>query len=220
MSKEELLEKAAQSIMDADEEAAVEIAKKSMAEGLNPLEVINEGFSKGIRKMGDLFDRGEVFLPTLIVASEAMVAAVKILEQALPQEERGVKLGTVVLGTIEGDVHDIGKGIVATMLRVYGFEVHDLGRDVPITTFVEKAKEVNANIVGSSALMTTTLVGQKTLEKALKDAGLREKVKTMVGGAVATEHWAAKIGADLYAETAGEAVIKLKEMLSGKEVKK
>jgi corrinoid protein of di/trimethylamine methyltransferase len=220
VSKEELLEKAAQSIMDADEEAAVEIAKKSMAEGLNPLEVINEGFSKGIRKMGDLFDRGEVFLPTLIVASEAMVAAVKILEQALPQEERGVKLGTVVLGTIEGDVHDIGKGIVATMLRVYGFEVHDLGRDVPITTFVEKAKEVNANIVGSSALMTTTLVGQKTLEKALKDAGLREKVKTMVGGAVATEHWAAKIGADLYAETAGEAVIKLKEMLSGKGVKK
>ena len=106
------------------------------------------------------------------------------------------------------------------MLRVYGFEVHDLGRDVPINAFVEKAKEVNANIVGSSALMTTTLVGQKTLEKALRNAGLREKVKTMVGGAVATEHWAAKIGADLYAETAGEAVIKLKEMLSGKGVKK
>jgi methanogenic corrinoid protein MtbC1 len=109
---------------------------------------------------------------------------------------------------------------VATMLRVYGFEVHDLGRDVPIPAFIEKAKEVNANIVGSSALMTTTQVGQKTLEKALKDAGLRDKVKTMVGGAVATEHWAAKIGADLYAETAGEAVTKLKEMLSGKGVKK
>ena len=220
MSKEELMEKAAQSILDADEEAAIEIAKKSIAEGINPLDVINEGFSKGIRRMGGLFDRGEVFLPTLIVASEAMVAAVKILEQALPQEERGVKLGIVVLGTIEGDVHDIGKGIVATMLRVYGFDVHDLGRDVPINAFIEKAKEVNANIVGSSALMTTTLVGQKTLEKALRNAGLRDKVKTMVGGAVATEHWAAKIGADLYAETAGEAVIKLKEMLSGKGVKK
>lgn len=220
MGKEELLEKAAQSIIDADEEAAVEIAKKSIAEGINPLDIINEGFSRGIRRMGDLFDRGEVFLPTLIVASEAMVAAVKILEQALPQEERGVKLGIVVLGTIEGDVHDIGKGIVATMLRVYGFDVHDLGRDVPINAFIEKAKEVNANIVGSSALMTTTLVGQKTLEKALRNAGLRDKVKTMVGGAVATEHWAAKIGADLYAETAGEAVIKLKEMLSGKGVKK
>lgn len=220
MTKEEWMEKAAQSVLDANEEAAVEIARKSIAEGINPVDIINEGFSEGIKKMGDLFERGEVFLPTLILASEAMVAAVKILEQALPEDKRGVKLGTVVLGTIEGDVHDIGKGIVATMLRVYGFEVHDLGRDVPINAFVERAKEVNADIVGSSALMTTTLVGQKTLEQALKNAGIRNNVKTVVGGAVATEHWAAKIGADLYAESAGEAVVKLKEIFGGKEVKK
>ncbi len=214
MNKEEFMQKAAQSILDADEKAAVEIAKKSIAEGVDPTDMINEGFSEGIRKMGDLFDRGEVFLPTLIIASEAMVAAVKILEEALPGEEVGKKLGKVVLGTVEGDVHDIGKGIVATMLRVYGFEVYDLGRDVPIGNFVDKAKEVNAGFVGSSALMTTTQAGQKELEKALKKAGIRDKVKTMVGGAVATQFWAEKIGADIYAENATEAVMKLKKIVS------
>jgi trimethylamine corrinoid protein len=215
MEKAEWLEKAARAVMNADEEAAVDVAKKSLAAGMDPVEMINEGFSLGIRRMGDLFDRGEVFLPTLIIASEAMVAAVKVLEGALPEDQVGKKLGTVVLGTIEGDVHDIGKGIVATMLRVYGFEVFDLGRDVPIGSFVEKAKEVKADVVGSSALMTTTQVGQKKLEQALKDAGLRSKVKTMVGGAVATEYWASKIGADLYAENATEAVMKLKEIFKG-----
>jgi corrinoid protein of di/trimethylamine methyltransferase len=201
--------------LDSDEEAAVQIAKGALAAGMDPLEMINEGFSEGIKQMGDLFDRGEVFLPGLIIASEAMVAAVKVLEQALPEDQVGKKLATVVLGTIEGDVHDIGKGIVATMLRVYGFEVHDLGRDVPIREFVEKAKEVNADVVGSSALMTTTQVGQKRLEQVLKEEGIRDKVKTMVGGAVATQHWADRIGADLYAENAIDAVMVLKETFSG-----
>ncbi len=214
MGKAEWLEKAVQSIMEADEEAAVQVAKDALADGVEPLEMLNNGFSEGIRQMGDLFDRGEVFLPGLIMASEAMVAGVKVLEEALPEGEAGQKMGTVVIGTIEGDVHDIGKGIVATMLRVYGFEVHDLGRDVPIQAYVDKAIEVNANVVGSSALMTTTQAGQKKLEQALKDAGIRDKVKTMVGGAVSTQHWADKIGADLYAETATEAVMILKEALS------
>lgn len=215
MSKAEWMEKAAQTILDADEDAAVQVAKDALAAGMDPLEMINEGFSEGIKRMGDLFDRGEVFLPGLIIASEAMVKAVKVLEEALPKDQVGQKMGTVVIGTIEGDVHDIGKGIVATMLRVYGFEVHDLGRDVPISSFVQKAQEVDANVVGSSALMTTTQAGQKKLEQSLKDAGIRDKVKTMVGGAVATQHWADKIGADLYAETATDAVMRLKETLSG-----
>jgi trimethylamine corrinoid protein len=214
MSKAEWTEKAVQSILDSDEDAAVQIAKDALAAGMDPLEMINEGFSEGIRKMGDLFDRGEVFLPGLIIASEAMGAAVKILEQALPGDQAGKKLGTVVIGTVEGDVHDIGKGIVATMLRVYGFEVHDLGRDVPIGDFVEKVKEVDADVVGSSALMTTTQMGQKKLEQALKEAGIRDQVKTMVGGAVATQHWADRIGADLYAESATDAVMVLKETFS------
>jgi dimethylamine corrinoid protein len=176
--------------------------------------LIEKGLSEGIRKLGDLFDRGEVFLPHLIIASEAMTAAVKVLEQALPPDQVGRKLAKVVLGTVEGDVHDIGKGIVATMLRVYGFEVIDLGRDVPIATFVEKAKEADADVVGSSALMTTTQVGQKALEKALTEAGIRGKLTTMVGGAATTEHWATKIGATFWAENAGDTVMKLKEIFS------
>ncbi|MFO0753029.1 MAG: B12-binding domain-containing protein [Thermodesulfovibrionales bacterium] len=214
MSKDELLKQAAQSVVAADKDAAVAVAEKAVAAGVDPVEMINEGYSIGMSQVGELFDVGDMFLPEVIAASDAMVSAVNVLEKALPAEERAEKMGVVVLGTIEGDVHDIGKGIVATMLRVYGFEVHDLGRDVSIKTFVEKAKEVNANVVGSSALMTTTQAGQKTLEQALKNAGLREKVKTMVGGAVATQRWADKIGADLYAENASETVMKLKELLS------
>jgi corrinoid protein of di/trimethylamine methyltransferase len=214
MEKAEYMEKATQHIVDADEEAVEKLAREYLEDGFNPLEMIEKGLSEGIRKLGDLFDRGEIFLPHLIIASEAMTAAVKILEQAMPSDQIGKKLAKVVLGTIEGDVHDIGKGIVATMLRVYGFEVIDLGRDVPIATFVEKAKEVGADVVGSSALMTTTMAGQKALEQALKDAGLRDNLITMLGGAATTEHWAAKIGANFWAESAGDTVIKLKETFS------
>ncbi|MDP7355452.1 MAG: corrinoid protein [Desulfobacterales bacterium] len=218
MNREEFMEKAAQYIIDADEEGVVELAKKYLKEGLNPVDMVANGLSEGIKKLGDLFERGEIFLPHLIIASEAMTAAVKILEQAMPSDQVGKKLAKVVLGTIEGDVHDIGKGIVATMLRVSGFEVFDLGRDVPIDNFVQKAKEVDADVIGSSALMTTTQVGQKKLEAALEEEGLRDKVKTMVGGAATTEYWASKIGADLYAESASDTVMKLKEIFSLKEV--
>ncbi len=214
MDKAEYMEKAAQCVVDADEEAVVKLAQDYLAEGFDPLEMIEKGLSEGIQKLGDLFDRGEVFLPHLIIASEAMTQGVKILEQSMPQDQIGKKLATVIIGTIEGDVHDIGKGIVATMLRVYGFEVIDLGRDVPVATFVEKAKEVGADVVGSSALMTTTMAGQKELEKALEEAGLGDKVTTMVGGAATTEHWASKIGANFWAESAGDTVLKLKEIFS------
>ncbi len=214
MEKTEYFAKAKQYIIDADQEAVVELAQKYLNDDLNPVEMIEKGLSEGIRKLGDLFDRGEVFLPHLIIASEAMTAAVKVLEQAMPADQVGKKLAKVVLGTVEGDVHDIGKGIVATMLRVYGFEVFDLGRDVPIATFVKKVKEVGADVVGSSALMTTTQVGQKALEQALKDAEIRDKLITMVGGAATTEHWAAKIGATFWAENAGDTVTKLKETCS------
>ncbi len=213
MEKSEWLEKAAQSILDTDEESAKEIAQKSLEAGMDPFEMINEGFAKGIRKMGDLFDRGEVFLPGLIVAADAMVGAVKILEKALPKDKREKKAGVIVIGTVEGDIHDIGKGIISTMLRVYGYEVHDLGRDVPIEDFVAKAQEVNADVVGSSAMMTTTQIGQKKLEEALKKAGLRDKIKTMVGGAVATDHWAKRIGADFFGESPQDTIEKLKQIL-------
>ena len=214
MEKSEWFKKAAQSILDIDGDAAKEIAQKSLEDGMDPLDMINEGFSAGIRKMGDLFDRGEVFLPGLLIGSEAMTAAVEILEAALPQERKREKLGVIVIGTVEGDIHDIGKGIILTMLRVHGYEVHDLGRDIPIDEFVKKAQELNADVVGSSAMMTTTQIGQKKLEEALKQAGLRDKVKTMVGGAVATDHWAKRIGADFFGETPQDTIDKLAKFLN------
>jgi len=214
MEMKEWLEKAAQSILDQDEEAAREIATKSLEDGMDPVEMINDGFAAGIRKMGDLFDRGEVFLPGLIIASDTMMAAVKILEEALPRDKRQEKLGIIVIGTVEGDIHDIGKGIMVTMLRVHGYEVHDLGRDVPIEDFVKKAREVNADVIGSSAMMTTTQIGQKKLEEALKNAGMRANVKTMVGGAVATDHWAKRIGADFFGETPSDTIDKLRRILN------
>ena len=213
MEKAEWFKKAAQSILDTDDEGAKEIARKSLEDGMDPLEMINEGFTEGIRKMGDLFDRGEVFLPGLLIASEAMTGAVEILEAALPEDRQKEKLGVIVIGTVEGDIHDIGKGIIVTMLRVHGYEVHDLGRDIPISEFVTKAKELNADVVGSSAMMTTTQIGQKKLEEALKEAGLRDKVKTMVGGAVATDHWARRIGADFFGETPQDTIDKLGKFL-------
>ena len=214
MEKAEWFKKAAQSILDTDDDAAREIARKSLEDGIDPLEMINEGFTEGIRKMGDLFDRGEVFLPGLLIASEAMTEAVKILEAALPEDQQQEKLGVIVIGTVEGDIHDIGKGIIVTMLRVHGYEVHDLGRDIPIAEFVTKANELDADVVGSSAMMTTTQIGQKKLEEALKEAGLRDKVKTMVGGAVATDHWAKRIGADFFGETPQDTIDKLGKFLN------
>jgi trimethylamine corrinoid protein len=213
MEKTEWFDKAVQSILDTDEDTAKEIATKSLEADVDPLEMINQGFTEGIRKMGDLFERGEVFLPGLIVASEAMMAAVEILEAALPEDQKEQKKGVIVLGTVEGDIHDIGKGIIATMLRVHGYDVHDIGRDVPIEEFVEKAKEVDADVVGSSAMMTTTQVAQRKLEEALKNAGMRDKVITMVGGAVATDHWAQRIGANFFGESPQDTITKLEELL-------
>ncbi len=212
MEKSEWLQKAAQSILDLDEDAAKEIAQKSLEAGMDPLAMINEGFTEGIRKMGDLFEREEIFLPSLLIASDIMLAAVEILESALPQDKQQEKLGVIVVGTVEGDIHDIGKGIIVTMLRVHGYEVHDLGRDVPVEKFIEKIKAVKADVVGSSAMMTTTQLGQKRLEEALEEAGIRDRVKTMVGGAVGNYDWAAKIGADFYGETPQDTIEKLHKL--------
>ena len=216
MENNEWFQKAARSILDLDEDAAKEIANNALEAGIDPLDMINQGFTEGIRKMGDLFEREEIFLPSLLIASEIMLAAVEILESALPQDKQQEKLGVIVIGTVEGDIHDIGKGIIATMLRVHGYEVHDLGRDVPVEQFIEKIKEVKADVVGSSAMMTTTQIGQKRLEEALEEAGIRDRVKTMVGGAVGNDAWAAKIGADFYGETPQDTIEKLSKLGLGK----
>lgn len=210
MSREDVLKKAINAVVDGDEDAALAAANQAIAEGIDPVEVISEGLSKGMTTVGDLFNREEISLPFVIVAADAMQKAIDVLEPHIPAEHRDEKIGTVVMGTVEGDIHDIGKGIVCTMLKVYGFEVHDLGRDVPVQAFIDKAKEVKADIIGSSTLMTTTLPGQKALQEALQAAGL--KVKTMVGGAATNQQWADKIGANAYGENATDAVQKAKEL--------
>ena len=213
MSKEDLLKEARQAVMEGDEEAAEAMAHKVIAEGINPVEIINEGLSPAMTEVGDGFANEEIPLPGVLVAAEAMTKAIAIMEPHIPKEDVAEKLGTVVIGTIEGDIHDIGKRIVATMLKVYGFEVHDLGRDVPIDVFVEKAKELKPDILGSSSLMTTTMGGQKILEEKLREAGIRDNFKTMIGGAATTQEWADKIGCDCYAEDANDTVLKAKELM-------
>ena len=213
MSKEDLLKEAKQAVMEGDEEAAEAMANKVIAEGINPVEIINEGLSPAMTEVGDGFANEEIPLPGVLIAAEAMTKAIEIMEPYIPKEQVTKTLGTVVLGTVEGDIHDIGKRIVATMLKVYGFEVHDLGRDVPIDVFVEKAKELKPDILGSSSLMTTTMVGQKILEEKLRAAGLRDNFKTMIGGAATTQEWADKIGCDCYAEDANDTVLKAKELI-------
>lgn len=214
-SKEEILKNAKDAILSCNADEAVKIAREALEAKLDPLEVVEKGFTVAMREVGDKFERGELFLPDVLMASDAMKEAVAILKPSIENAKKREKLGTVVIGTVEGDVHEIGKSIVSLMLQVSNFEVHDLGRDVPLEKFVEKAKEVNADIVGSSALMTTTMPAQRQLEQILKDAGIRAKVKTIVGGAPITETWAKKIGANGYAENAGEAVKRTQELMEG-----
>lgn len=204
---------AREAILSFEDDEGLKVAEKTIAAGVNPLRIINEGFTPAMIEIGEMFSQEEISLPQVIVAAENMLAAVKMLEPHIPAESVGVKPGVVVIGTCEGDIHDIGKGIVATMLRIYGFEVYDLGRDVPPGTFVEKAREVNADIIASSTLMTTTMPAQKAIEDELRKAGLRQRIKTMVGGAPVNQHWANKIGADAYGENAAEAVQKAKELV-------
>lgn len=214
MEKEQLIKEAAKSIIDADKAKAEELAKSAIAAGMDPLEVIDEGFSVGIAKVGDLFGRGELFLPELILSAEAMKVATDILNAALPQGAK--KRGKVVMGTAQGDIHDIGKSMVVSFLQANGFEVYDVGRDVEMQKFIDKAQEVDADIIGMSALLTTTMSGQKTLIEELKKAGLRDRFKVMVGGAPATQRWADRIGADAYGVDAADAAEKAMKLLGGK----
>lgn len=213
MSRENLIKESIRSVIEGDEDAAVKVANAIIAEGINPIDIISDGFAKGMITVGDLFANEEYALPEVLLSADAMQSALDLLSPHIPREEVEKKLGRVVIGTVQGDIHDIGKRIVATMLEVYGFEVHDLGRDVPLENFIEKVIEVKADIVAASALMTTTMVAQKMLHEALQEAGIRDKVKLMVGGAAVTQEWADQIGADGYAEEVTEAVKKAKQLV-------
>ncbi|WP_407355140.1 dimethylamine corrinoid protein MtbC [Methanolobus sp. WCC5] len=213
MSKEAMFKELSDAVITCKKDAVTAAVEKARGEGIPPAEIIEKGLAAGMNEVGVLFERGKLFLPHVMMAAGAMEAGVKLLEADLPKDAASKKLGVIVNGTVEGDVHDIGKSIVSTMLQSAGFEVHDIGRDVPLQDFIDKAKETNANMIGMSALMTTTLPGQKEVIEMLKEQGMRDKVKIMVGGAPATQNWADKIGADCYAENASEAVARAKELL-------
>lgn len=209
-----LYKQMAQCIIEGESEVAIELAKKSIEIGLHPLDTITKGFVVGVNYIGDQFGAGEAFLPELVMAGEAMKAAVAVLEpELLKLGEAREMMGKVVLATVEGDIHEIGKTLVGTMLSASGFEVTDLGVDQPADKIIGKALEIDAQIIGMSALLTTTMVRQREVIEELDKEGLRPRIKVMVGGAPITRDWAAKIKADGYSEDAVGAVKLAKELV-------
>ncbi len=194
-----------EAILNGKIEAAEKLANKAIEDNID-VNIAIDAFSLAIRKAGDLFEEGEFFLPELMRSAEAMKAAMTIFKPVLMKGKEDRSLGKVVIGTIEGDIHDIGKTLVASLLSAEGFEVYDLGADVPISTFIDKAVEVDAQIICMSALLTTTMVGQKKLIDQLKEKKLRDKFKILIGGAPISKKWVEEIGADGSAENAVSAV--------------
>ena len=210
---QEIFDRLAQTVIDGEPEDAEAVAQQALDQGLDPLDCINKGLSPGIDRVGELFATGEYFLPDLIIGGDAMKAALEVLEPALAGGQSRDILGQVVLGTVEGDLHEIGKTLVGTMLTANGFQVTDIGVDKPASDFVAAVKESGATLVGASALLTTTMLHQQEVIEALKEAGLSDQVKVMVGGAPVTENWAEKIGADGYSEDAIGAVAVAKSLV-------
>jgi len=193
---------------------ARELADEALRGGVDPLEAIEHGLKPGMEVVGEGFDKGELFIPDLMMAGEAMKVGIATLEPELMKRKQARQvLGRVVIGTVEGDIHEIGKTLVATMLAAAGFEVHDLGVDVSAQRFVDAVRDTNANVVGLSALLTTTILNQEAVIQALTEAGLREQVKVIIGGVPANPEWAEEIGADAYADNATEAVDVVKTLV-------
>jgi corrinoid protein of di/trimethylamine methyltransferase len=214
---EDLLAEITESVIGGEPETVVTLTRQALDMGLEPMVIINQGLVPGMDIAGDKFSRGEFFLPHLLIAARGMQNAMDLLEPELVARGQAVStVGTVIIGTVQGDIHEIGKSLVGTMLSANGFKVHDLGVDVPIETFIAKIEETEADIVGLSALLTTTMIGQREVIEALTEAGLRDRVKVLVGGAPVSQSWAEEIGADGYAEDATGAVQAAQEMLGSK----
>ncbi len=212
--REIILNKLMEAILNYDIEGAIKAAEEALKYGLDPIDAIENGLAKGIKIVGEKFGSGEIFLTELAIAAEAMKEALKIFEPAILKSGRERKvLGRIVIGTVEGDIHDIGKNIVSTLLMASGFEVIDLGVDVPVEVFVEKVKELKPDILALSALMTTTMIKMVDVIKALEREGLRDKVKVMIGGAPTSKDWAREIGADGHGVDAIEAVEVAKKLI-------
>ncbi|RLF18691.1 MAG: cobalamin-binding protein [Thermoprotei archaeon] len=216
----EILERIKRLLANIEIDKVPDAVKEALDKGIPPLKIINEALAPAMEIVGKKFEEGEYFLAELVAAGETFKEVLGMLRPLLLKSGKKIKrIGKVVIGTVRGDLHDIGKNIVATMLESAGFEVYDLGADVPPEEFVKKAKEVDADIVAMSALLTTTMIEMKNVIEELKKAGIRDKVKVIVGGAPVTEEFAREIGADAYAEDAVKAVEVCKRLIEEKRKK-
>jgi len=213
-TKSDILNQLSSSVLEGNSEAARKGATAALEMEMDPIEAIQNGLAKGLKEVGQKFEKCEIFLMQLIMSGEAMKAGLQVLKpEIVKQRKELTELGKILIGTVEGDIHDIGKTVVAAMLTAEGFDVVDLGVDIPDNVFVEKTKEMKPNILGLSALMTTTRTKQKDVIEALKRAGLRNAVKVIVGGATVTPEWAEEIGADAYGEDAIDAAKKARGLI-------
>lgn len=208
---QEILEKLKQSILNYDAVSAVRAADEAVKAKMDFRRAL-EALTETLRKLGEKFSQGEIYLPHLVMAAEAAEKATHVLQVLAPKDEK-VSRGRIVIGTVQGDIHDIGKSIVSAILRSSGFEVYDLGKDVSADRLIQKAEEVVADVIATSALMTVTIPKQKELEEELRRLNIKDKYKTIVGGGAVTPEWAEEIGADGFAWSALDSVKVLEKML-------
>jgi len=212
-SSEEVFEDLRKAVVSYDRDLATKVAEEVLSSGIDPLKAIEDGLAKGINEIGCKFGR-ELFLTELMMAADAMKAGMTVLERGMKTDEKGRTAGTIVIGTVKGDIHDIGKNLVSTMLTVNGFKVIDLGVDVPSETFIRKAEEVSADIVAASSLLSTTKAYMEEMIQQMRDLGCRDKYKVLVGGGQVTAEFAKEIGADGFGEEATEAPAIAKQLLA------
>jgi dimethylamine corrinoid protein len=210
--RKKILDRLAEAVIVGDTEEAVKAAQDAINAGIEPFKAITEGLSKGMEVVGEKFESKEYVLPEVLISADAMYAGLNLLLPLL-ETDKTVKKEKVILGVVEGDIHDIGKNIVKAMLTAGGYEVIDLGRDVPTEEFIEKASGEKAKVIAMSTMMTPTLMSMKGVEEQLEKKGLKGEVKTIIGGGTVTEAWKSKIGSDAYGKDAGEAVSKVKLLI-------
>ncbi|KNF07615.1 dimethylamine corrinoid protein 1 [Gottschalkia purinilytica] len=212
MLKENLFNDIKKSVVDMEEQAVVDLCKEALDKGIPAYEIITDALIKGMDEVSRLFEEEEYYLPEVLVCSDAFNSGIEVVKPYIDKnnDDKPIK---VVIGVVEGDTHDIGKNLVKIMMQSSGFEVYDLGRDVPLDKFIEKAEEVEADIIGMSTLMTTTMEGMKIVIDKLEEKGIRDKYKVMIGGGPISQHFADSIGADLYTKDANEAARKARELV-------
>ncbi len=209
----DLLDRIVNATVKGDETRAVALAHEAMAKDLDPFKVIQQGYARGMEIVGGLFARLEYFLPEVMLAADAMTAALEVLKPHLQDRENGGSSGTIVIATIQGDLHDLGKNIVKVMLEAAGFTVYDMGADVAVSALIAKAQEVEADIIAASAILTTTMAHMPDIAKILAELGIRDHFRIMLGGAPVIREWAFQAGADGYGEDAAEAVETARQLM-------